>query len=868
MVLVLILFWGGGLIDLAASEINVVPEEVSVSSETNYGYNVKTALDASGSQYVFSSSTLFKKESSGWSSHPVSPKGYNIYSVIPDQSGIVHLLFQGGENFYYSECSSILPDGEACPTGEVIGPFSPYFMQSAAMVMDSNGTLHIVYSLGADIFYRMRVQGESSWTEPVAIFSYSGGMGLTPNGFSMRVDPDGRTLHLAGGNYYATFMIYYGKRTPDGTWTFETIPTEGAIWGRVGLALEGSNPRICYGSGKDFNYGPLVLTSRSSDGAWSTEVLAQSYDLNSYERGYSADCDIFGNTLYVITTIGKCSGSSSSDEFDPHVITKALPDGDPVYHGTLGNTYGFNGDIAMAVGARVSVAWTLTPIAAGYNGYIFAVHDLSAAISGNNAPMATDDSYVTNEEQALIVAAPGVLTNDTDADGDLLTAVLVTGPANGALTPNADGSFVYVPNPNFNGTDSFTYKANDGIADSNIASVSITVHPVNKAPIANAGSDQTVHPGIDVTLDGTGSYDPDENYDLTYSWNMTSKPSGSSAFLTNPNTPTPSFTVDDLGDYIIELVVTDSNGLSSSADQVLISTSNSSPVADTGEDQAIIEIGIEVILGADPLRQSYDDDGDLLTYVWTMTYRPEGSNAYLSDPTSATPTFIADIHGDYLIELVVSDPWISSEPDTVKVSFNNVAPVSVPESDPPSVIQGETVNLYGTNSYDNNKDFLYYNWNIVSKPLNSITNINNPTNVQTSFLADVPGDYTVSLVVNDGLVNSPTETITICAISVQDACTKTLQDTTTAVNNLDPYVFINEKMQNPLTNKINSALKLVDQGNYQEALDKLEYDILSKTNGCAETGAPDKNDWIKDCESQASVYPLIIDTIEYLKNLQ
>ena len=62
------------------------------------------------------------------------------------------------------------------------------------------------------------------------------------------------------------------------------------------------------------------------------------------------------------------------------------------------------------------------------------------------------------------MTAPGVLANDTDVDGATLTAVLVTGPAHGTLALNADGSFTYTPAANFNGADSFTYRANDGPA--------------------------------------------------------------------------------------------------------------------------------------------------------------------------------------------------------------------------------------------------------------------------------------------------------------------------------------------------------------------------------------------------------------------
>jgi hypothetical protein len=72
---------------------------------------------------------------------------------------------------------------------------------------------------------------------------------------------------------------------------------------------------------------------------------------------------------------------------------------------------------------------------------------------------------------------PGVLGNDSDADGDALTAVLVSGPTSGALVLNPNGSFTYTPNAGFFGSDSFTYKANDGLADSNVVTVTITVNP-------------------------------------------------------------------------------------------------------------------------------------------------------------------------------------------------------------------------------------------------------------------------------------------------------------------------------------------------------------------------------------------------------
>jgi len=122
----------------------------------------------------------------------------------------------------------------------------------------------------------------------------------------------------------------------------------------------------------------------------------------------------------------------------------------------------------------------------------------------NDAPVAVNDSYSTNQGNALTVNAPGVLGNDTDADNSGNTNAGLTvkdsnpnlagvqpesQPNNGTLTLNANGSYTYTPNANFNGTDSFTYKATDGGLDSNTATVAITVNPVGtSAPMVTSVS--------------------------------------------------------------------------------------------------------------------------------------------------------------------------------------------------------------------------------------------------------------------------------------------------------------------------------------------------------------------------------------------
>jgi len=123
------------------------------------------------------------------------------------------------------------------------------------------------------------------------------------------------------------------------------------------------------------------------------------------------------------------------------------------------------------------------------------------------SPVANNDSYSMNEDDILTVPAPGVLANDTDEDGDSLTAELVWGPSDGTLTLNPDGLFTYEPNADFSGEGSFTYRAHDGTEFSNVATVTITVHPVNDAPVA---ADQFLTTQMNTPVRLTlGARDPD-----------------------------------------------------------------------------------------------------------------------------------------------------------------------------------------------------------------------------------------------------------------------------------------------------------------------------------------------------------------------
>jgi hypothetical protein len=113
----------------------------------------------------------------------------------------------------------------------------------------------------------------------------------------------------------------------------------------------------------------------------------------------------------------------------------------------------------------------------------------------NGAPTAVADGYSVAEDGSLAPGAgTGVLANDDDPDNDGLTAVLGTGPTHDqSFTLNADGSFTYVPDPDYNGGDSFTYHASDGTLSSSTVTVTITVNAVNDAPSFVSGGDVSVN---------------------------------------------------------------------------------------------------------------------------------------------------------------------------------------------------------------------------------------------------------------------------------------------------------------------------------------------------------------------------------------
>jgi VCBS repeat-containing protein len=189
-----------------------------------------------------------------------------------------------------------------------------------------------------------------------------------------------------------------------------------------------------------------------------------------------------------------------------HVYERIIKDGFLYYVNGVGggSIYGFGEPLPESIvrynrnyGAMLVEADETNITFEFFNRYGLLIDTYTLGINLNEAPYAGDDSYTTDEDMLLSVTTPGILGNDTDADTDTLTAVLVGDVSHGTLILNGDGSFSYTPDADFNGADSFTYKANDGLADSNIATVTITVNAVNDPPVAE---DQPVTTDEDVPV--------------------------------------------------------------------------------------------------------------------------------------------------------------------------------------------------------------------------------------------------------------------------------------------------------------------------------------------------------------------------------
>ena len=148
----------------------------------------------------------------------------------------------------------------------------------------------------------------------------------------------------------------------------------------------------------------------------------------------------------------------------------------------------------------------------------------------------------------------------------------------------------------------------------------------------------------------------------------------------------------------------------------------------------------------------------------------------LSDGMASAPTFTPDLNGEYRLRLTVNDGELSSVVDEVLITATGGAVNSAPTADAgsnQSVTVGDTVLLNAGGSSDPDNDPITYNWGIQIQPLGSSAAVDDPSSETPSFVADVEGSYEVQLIVNDGLVNSAPDSMTVTA-AVAGACANPL----------------------------------------------------------------------------------------------
>jgi uncharacterized repeat protein (TIGR01451 family) len=363
------------------------------------------------------------------------------------------------------------------------------------------------------------------------------------------------------------------------------------------------------------------------------QVAGNEFDLITMNNK-SVECTLVNHFAPVAT-------NDSYSVAENAVLTRPAP-------GVLGNDTDADGDTLNAVlvnspahGAltfKADGSFVYTPTASyhGPDSFTYKANDgmqdsntATASITVNAAPVATNDSYNVNENAVLTVGAPGVLGNDTDAESNPLTAILVNSPAHGTLTLKADGSFVYAPMASYHGLDSFTYKANDGMQDSNSATVNIAV---NGVPVATNDS-YYVNESAVLTIGAPGVLGNDadaENDPLTAilvygpaHGALTLKPDGSFIY-----TPTASYRGLDSFTY----KASDGSANSNTATVWIIITHV--PIANNDSydinENAVLTIGAPGVLGNDT-----DSEGHTLQAVLdtgpahgTLTLNADGSFVY------------------------------------------------------------------------------------------------------------------------------------------------------------------------------------------------------------------------------------------------
>jgi VCBS repeat-containing protein len=449
-------------------------------------------------------------------------------------------------------------------------------------------------------------------------------------------------------------------------------------------------------------------------------------------------------------------------------------DGDPL-SAVLDTGPAHGSVVVLAIGSFV-----YTP-AANFNGsdsFTYHANDGSASSnvatvtltvnSVNDVPVAVDDGYSTDEDTPLTIAPPGVLANDSDVEGDPLSAVLNVGPAHGSLTLAADGSFVYTPGANFNGTDSFAYRASDGSTGSNIATVTITVNAVNDAPVAVDGSYST-HEDTPLTIAPAGVLvnDSDVEGDSLSAVLNVGPAHGSLVLLGDGSfvyTPGANFNGSDSFTYHANDGAADSNIATVT---LTVNSVNDVPVAaddaySTSEDTQLA-IPVPGVLGNDS-----DVDGDPLAAL--LNTGPAHGSLALAADGSFVYTPDANFNGSDSFTYRAGDGSANSNVATVTITVNavNDAPVAVDDAYSTNEDTPLTVAAPGVLGNDSDVDGDPLAATLVAGPNDGTLTLNAAGSFTYTPNANFNGSDSFTYRAGDGTADSNVATVTISVAAVND----------------------------------------------------------------------------------------------------
>ena len=456
-------------------------------------------------------------------------------------------------------------------------------------------------------------------------------------------------------------------------------------------------------------------------------------------------------TVAVGTTVTLLGNGSSDAEGNPLTFAWEVLVRPPDSQGTLSNPTSVNPTFEVDRPGVYMVQLTVN------DGQMDSQPDVVMINTVNSAPVAN-----AGEAQSTATGTTVILQGNrsSDVDGDPLTfrwtfLTRPTGSQATLLAPMAVNPAFVVDRP---GTYVAQLIVNDGTLDSLPATVIITVD--NIRPVAHAGADQLlVTVRQTVQLNGSGSSDADGDA-LSFRWALTTRPAGSQATLTSSTLVNPSFVADVLGTYVAQLIVNDGT-LDSLPATVTITVDNIRPVAHAGADQLLVTVRQTVQLNGSG---SSDADGDALSFRWALTTRPAGSQATLTSSTLVNPTFVADVLGTYVAQLIVNDGTLDSLPATVTITVDDIRPVAHAGADQRLVTVRQTVQLNGSGSSDADGDALSFRWALTTRPAGSQATLTSSTLVNPSFVADVLGTYVAQLIVNDGTLDSAPDSVSISAV--------------------------------------------------------------------------------------------------------